>query len=214
MTIKESFRKAGVITLAGLVGYMPLMAKENTVSSEQQSKYGELQKGRLDRQVLKYGSTYPEDNEINAAFIDGFVGNNDWMTTAKERDDFLEQSEGNDIFYVVVESVKPNASPDSTFACTNNPLDYICSVTKRNVFSTREGAEREINKRLKEREFAMKAGMHVDRSGNDEIGYVQARNHKSENKPYTVTSFFRLDGDNFVEQDVLGYALSENGVRQ
>ncbi len=60
----------------------------------------------------------------------------------------------------------------------------------------------------------MRAGMHVDRFGNGEIGYVQARNHKSENKPYTVTSFFRLDGDNFVEQDVLGYALSENGVRQ
>lgn len=212
MTIKESFRKAGLITLSGLVGYMPLMARENTVSLEQQSKYEELQKGRLDRQVLKYDSTYPQDNEINAAFIDGFVGNNDWMTTAKERDDFLEQSEGNDIFYVVVESVKLNASPDSTFACTNNPLDYLGFITKRNVFSTEEGAKRELAKRMTEREALRKAGMYVQRIGNCESGYIEV--HKSENKPYNVTSFFRQEGNKFVEQNVLGYKLSEKRVRQ
>ena len=224
MTIKDKVKKAGLITLATLVGAMPLMAREISASLEQQQRYEQLQLGRLNRQSLncepyRWGDHYVGwdnaiDNEINAAFIDAFVGNNDWITSAKERDDFLEQSEGNDIFYVVAESVKPNATPEGTFVCTNNPLDYICSITKRNVFSTKEGAEREIDNRLKEREAIRRAGMSTQVMGNDKIGYVQVQNHKSENKPYTVTSFFRLDGGNFVEQDVLGYRLSEKRVNE
>ncbi len=223
MSLKSKAKKVGLIGLASLVGAMPLQAKEIPVSRDKQEGYEKLQEGRLDRQTLKclpylWGNDYVGwenaiDNEVNAAFIDAFVGNNDWITSAKEKDDFLDQSEGNDIFYVVVESVKPNATREDTFVATNNPLDYICLVTKKNVFSTKKGAEREINKRLKERESVRRAGMSTQVIGNGGIGYIEVYNHKSENRPYTVNSFFGLYGDRFVEQNVLGYSLSEKRAK-
>ena len=215
MTIKNKLKKAGLITLASLVGVMPLMAREIPVSSEQQQKYEKLQKGRLDRQIVRsYNiedgrilSPYIGDNLITASFIDVACGNNDWETTIKEREDFLNQSEGNNVFYAVVRGInkKYTTDVDNKKPYTNNPVDYVYNLTTRNVFATKEGAERKIQM-LKQREQGSMSPRTIDSSP---LEYFILEIHRSDDeKPLRVTSLFRQEKDEFVKEDVLGYNLN------
>ena len=198
--------KVKIITLASLVGVMgcspkdrPLIDRGIPVSLELQKQYEKLQERRLEKQTVEQGI---EGDEISVAFVDIACGNNDWYTERAELQTFLEQSEGDSVFYTVVMDTKPSSSANSEIPYTNNPLDYGYldpKYKKRNVYATKPDAEKAIE-RLRIKNFPI------------EHGYIEVHIDRDNSKPFEVTSFYKPEGlnkegkiDYYVKKDVLDF---------